>query len=87
MFNKSKIINLLYIYLIIITIFSIIYYYVGAHNFHNMKNSYLDSLYFSIITSSTVGYGDITPKTNTAKIIVILQIILSYTNIGILFLS
>ena len=30
-------------------------------NFNNMKKSYLDSLYFSIVSSTSVGYGDITP--------------------------
>jgi len=34
---------------------------------------YLDSLYFSVITSCLLGYGDIYPITNMSKIIVSLQ--------------
>lgn len=34
---------------------------------------YLDSLYFSIITSCLLGYGDIYPITNTSKILVSIQ--------------
>jgi len=34
---------------------------------------YLDSLYFSIITSCLLGYGDIYPITNLSKILVSIQ--------------
>ncbi len=35
---------------------------------------WLDSLYFSIITLSTVGYGDLSPKTDIGKIFTIVYI-------------
>lgn len=35
---------------------------------HVEKWSYLDSLYFSVITLATVGYGDLHPTTEAAKI-------------------
>jgi len=35
----------------------------------------LDSYYFSIVTSSSVGYGDYLPKTRRAKIAVIVHIL------------
>ena len=38
--------------------------------------SYFDFLYFSIVTITTVGYGDITPYTRWAKILVTLEILL-----------
>lgn len=31
--------------------------------------SYVDGLYWSLITASSIGYGDITPRTNTGRII------------------
>ncbi len=34
---------------------------------------YLDSLYFSVITSCLLGYGDIYPITNTSKLLVSIQ--------------
>lgn len=39
----------------------------------NFYQKYLDSLYFSIITSCLLGYGDIYPITNLSKIFVSIQ--------------
>jgi voltage-gated potassium channel len=36
--------------------------------------SWLDSLYFSVITLSTVGYGDLSPKTSIGKIFTMIYI-------------
>jgi len=37
--------------------------------------SYVDSFYFSVVTASTVGYGDITPDTDAAKLFTVLYIV------------
>lgn len=39
----------------------------------NFFQRYLDCLYFSIITSCLLGYGDIYPMTNISKILVSIQ--------------
>ncbi len=39
---------------------------------------YLDFLYFSTITQSTVGYGDILPNSSTVRSVVIVQLIITY---------
>ncbi len=44
----------------------------GGFNIKNM--SILDAIYFTVVTMSTVGYGDIYPITNIAKIFVIVLI-------------
>ena len=42
-----------------------------------LKNWY-DAMYFSTIVQSTLGYGDISPKKNTAKLLVICQVMISF---------
>jgi hypothetical protein len=42
------------------------------------KVSFTDLLYYSTATIFTVGYGDIIPKTNILKYIVIFKIFISY---------
>jgi len=44
----------------------------------------VDSLYFSIVTFATVGYGDILPHTPVEKILVISEIIVGYLMGGLL---
>tara|TARA_B100001094_G_C17641707_1_gene535306 strand:- start:155 stop:424 length:270 start_codon:yes stop_codon:yes gene_type:complete len=65
----------------IIFIFSLIYYFIGKKNFVGVKN-YFDCLYFSTITTASVGYGDIVPKTYLAKFFVLIQSFLVLINLG-----
>ena len=39
--------------------------------------SYVDALYFCVMTMSTVGYGDLTPTTNLSKIFTIVYALIS----------
>lgn len=49
---------------------------VGTFGFAFLENhSLLDSFYFTFITVATVGYGDITPHTQTGKLLAILVIV------------
>jgi hypothetical protein len=52
-------------------LFGIIYGSLEPEHFE--FKSILDPFYFSFTTMSSVGYGDYTPKTNLAKVLVMCQ--------------
>lgn len=67
----------LFIYNIIcIGIFSVLYYVsdkVLNSKSHSKKLNVNDALYFSVVTQTTLGYGDIVPTHSITRFLVILQ--------------
>jgi voltage-gated potassium channel Kch len=56
---------------------------VGTFAYHSIeKLSWVDSLYFSTITLTTIGYGDITPKTDIGKLFTVFYVIIGIAIIG-----
>jgi hypothetical protein len=65
--------------------FSIIYLSMSRSNVHTFTQS-LDAtraLYFTISVFSTVGFGDITPRTDLARLVVSAQMLLDLAIIGV----
>ena len=49
---------------------------IGTFTYNYLEGwSYIDSLYFSVVTLTTIGYGDFTPQTDEGKLFTILYII------------
>eukprot|EP00591_Stephanopyxis_turris_P012852 CAMPEP_0195517050 /NCGR_PEP_ID=MMETSP0794_2-20130614/9536_1 /TAXON_ID=515487 /ORGANISM="Stephanopyxis turris, Strain CCMP 815" /LENGTH=343 /DNA_ID=CAMNT_0040645793 /DNA_START=42 /DNA_END=1073 /DNA_ORIENTATION=- len=63
----------------------IVYLFVGVFSYSVLfeKWSIVDSLYFSVVSFSTVGYGDITPETNAAKIFTIFFVLVGIAMLGV----
>ncbi len=91
--NVKDIYRFITFQVIIILIFSVFYYLIGKKDnthftiknekgINKYKISYFDALYLSIVTQSTVGYGDITPNSKITKIISMIQMVLIYLFIG-----
>ncbi len=74
---KISIIIFIYISLILIVLLfgTVGTYYFSHKNGFNVKTSLFTSLYFTIVTLSTIGYGDIVPVSFEARLFVIFLII------------
>ena len=76
------------IYLANILAFSLIYVFVFANDFKGVSINYVQALYFSVVTVTTLGFGDLTPRLDAAPLllVVIAQVVLGVITIG-LFLN
>ncbi|MDB1144724.1 MAG: potassium channel family protein [Alcaligenaceae bacterium] len=69
--KKDKEFRFLFIFIILLLLGSTIFYAKVEHW------KMLDALYFSVMTMSTVGYGDLTPTTDLSKIFTIVYTFIS----------
>ena len=60
--------------------------YAGFHLLGDKAQSVVDYIYFSIVTSTTIGYGDLHPVTDAGKILVCIQAVIVVAFI-VLFLN
>lgn len=68
-FKDDEYRELLYTTLIILSIGTIVYHYLEGW-------TWLDSLYFSVITLTTIGYGDFSPQSVEGKIFTLFYILI-----------
>ena len=53
---------------------------MGTVVYHFLENwSWVDSLYFSVVAVTTVGFGDLSPSTDGSKLFTVLYILLGIT--------
>tara|TARA_B100000674_G_scaffold490760_1_gene507429 strand:+ start:869 stop:1156 length:288 start_codon:yes stop_codon:yes gene_type:complete len=88
-FNKHlNIARLILIQLFIMISFAIFYYYIGTstqdQHFRIVEGKItpLKALYLSIVTQTTVGFGDIAPISPLARIVAMIQMVLGYVVIA-----
>lgn len=65
-------------------LFATVYFelYNSSHSSFTQALTRTDSLYFTVVTFSTVGYGDITAKSEAARLVVTLQILADLAVLG-----
>ncbi len=80
----SKVLRFL---IIVIIFFTILNYVLRSFIFENWQCfTWIDSLYFTCVTITTLGYGDISPNTQIGKIFIVIQALSGFVVIS-LFLS
>ena len=77
-----------YLYLSLIPVFAVIYTLLpeGYIHYDQLSNNFLTNLYYSAVTVTTLGYGDITPVNEIAALLVGAESVLGVVIIG-LFLN
>lgn len=91
---NSKILFIL-VTICLCVVYGCIYWLFGTHDHFNFTSSstssnyltFIDALYFAFTTNTTIGYGDITPKSQLLRFITIthtiaIVILLVYSNFG-----
>jgi len=88
--RERTLVQFIYLYVTTILSFTLLYLILDPnvpHKFFKMDHAVdplVDFLYLSIITASTVGYGDIVPVTAGAKLLISLQTVIGYIFLSIL---
>ncbi|XP_074570679.1 two-pore potassium channel 3-like isoform X2 [Curcuma longa] len=83
--GRPPIISQAFILLVVYLAFGVSIYIFNRHHFAATEtHPVVDALYFCIVTMCTIGYGDITPASSSAKIFSILFVIVGFGFVDIL---
>ena len=84
-FGSQSIVRQAFILLVLYLSLGVVIYWFNRHNFTATEtHPVVDALYFCIVTMCTIGYGDITPNSNTTKLFSVLFVLVGFGFIDIL---
>jgi hypothetical protein len=84
--NSISVKKLVSAYFICIIAFALIYYYYSPKELLNLNQelSPINAIYFSVVTITTLGYGDILPISEFMQVVISLQALLGLIILGLL---
>jgi hypothetical protein len=70
--------------LLLALLFAYFFWLLGSNSFNtqHLNFNFLTMFYYSVVTFTTLGFGDIIPKTTTAAMCVTVEVILGYVMLG-----
>ena len=70
--------------LLLALLFAWLYWLLGSNSFdtQHLQFNFFTMFYYSVVTFTTLGFGDIIPKTTTAALCVTVEVILGYVMLG-----
>jgi len=70
--------------LVLALLFAFLFRLLGSNSFdtQHLDFSFLTMFYYSVVTFTTLGFGDIIPRTSTAAMCVTIEVILGYVMLG-----
>ncbi|CAK9139266.1 unnamed protein product [Ilex paraguariensis] len=81
----SSVVRQSFVLLILYLTLGVVIYYFNRDHFNAIEtHPIVDALYFCIVTMCTIGYGDITPHSNAAKLFSIMFVLVGFGFIDIL---
>jgi voltage-gated potassium channel len=80
--SKKIIVFFLFVLVLVISMGTLMYMIEGGKNSENFNNIFT-SIYWAIVTMTTVGYGDITPTTAVGRFLSAFVMLLGYTIIAV----
>lgn len=63
-------------------IFASMFYFNHSY-FNGLDENFFSAFYYSVVTFTTLGYGDITPQGGWARLWVVLEVVLGYVTLGV----
>ena len=70
--------------LLLALLFAFLFWHLGSNSFdtQHLEFNFLNMFYYSVVTFTTLGFGDIIPKTTIAAMCVTVEVILGYVMLG-----
>jgi len=70
--------------ILFVMLFALVFWEMGTQHFHvdNLSFGLMTMVYYSTVTFTTLGFGDVAPKTDLAAMLITIEVIIGYIMLG-----